>query len=178
MINEGLNKEDIKTFVKEFDLFKNHGENISIEYFVIPYEFRFGFEHRVNVSFDCLKVFKENQYDMNTLWGVNSKIQDDFKVVKNYLLTGLFSFLTINTNQKNLNKWKNTELKKLRDYVKNNHRDVHSLQLKYRDTDLYPRIKITFKRNSWRSSKWTVSSEIQNYAHDKLGFSRNIRVSW
>ena len=177
MINEGLNKEDIKAFVKEFDLFKNHGENISIEYFATPYEFRYGFEHRVNVSFDCLKVFKENQYDMNTLWGVNSKIQDDFKVVKNYLLTGLFSFLTINTNQKNLNKWKNTELKKLREYVKNNHRDVHSLQLKYRDTDLYPRIKVTFKRNCCRS-RWSVSSEIQNYAHDELGFSRSIRVSW
>lgn len=177
MIKDVINKEDIQEFIKEMNLFVNYNEDISVDYLMNKSDESSYVSHISNVSFDCLEIFKKSNYEIHLLWKVKDKLQDDFKTVKKYFLTGSFSFLDVRINQNNFNKWKNTEMKKLREYVKKYYHDVHSLQVKYRKDDLYPRIKITFKRDSY-ATKWRISSDISKYAHESLGFSNQIKIDW
>jgi hypothetical protein len=178
MINGILNKEELDTFVKDFNLFENYNDDIEIEYLVTKDDISSYVKHSANISFDCLKMFKQSNYEIHLLWRVSDKLQDDFKVVKKYLLNGVFVYLDVQIIKNNLNKWKNTEMKKLRKHVKERYGDdVHTLQVKYTKEDLYPRIKVTFKRYS-DVAKWKVVKDIQQYADDVLKFSTKIRFDW
>jgi hypothetical protein len=179
MIYGIIDKEEIDTFIKEFNLFENYNNDFEINYLLSKNEDSPLINHTAKVSFDCLKVYKDSKHDILVLWKVSDKLQNEFKILKKYLLTGVFAFLDIQINRNNLNKWKNTELKKLKGYVKERYPyDVHTLQVKYGKEDLYPRIKTTFKCNHGSISKWKISNDIQEYAQKELGFSDKIKFDW
>jgi len=134
------------------------------------------------INLDVLKIFKSD-YHNDVLWNVRTQLQKAHNTMRKYGILGFdkSAYSSIYINKSNVEVWKKTQLKKLKEFGKTlkELREIHAIRVKYYDNDLYPSLQVVFKQ-SYRGigSRQEVINRLKEHAYEVLGFNRNIRIDW
>lgn len=173
-------QEDVLTAISDLNLFEG-----------IPSDFEVKVETVDNSSYinnlfyinlDVLKIFKSD-YHNDVLWNVRSQVQKAHNTMRKYGIFGFEkgSYSSVYINKSNVDVWKKTQLKKLKEYGKTlkDIREIHAIRVKYYDNDLYPSLQVVFKQSySGTGVRKEVINKLKEHAYEVLGMNRNIRIDW
>jgi hypothetical protein len=174
-------QEDVLTAISDLNLFEG-----------IPSDFEVRVETEDNsvyisslfyINLDVLKIFKTD-YHNNVLWDVRRQLQNVHNTIRKYGILGFdkSTYSSIYINKSNVDVWKKTQLKKLKEFGKTlkDIREIHAIRVKYCDNDLYPTLQVVFKQSygSYLSNRRVVIDKLKEHAYEVLGFNRNIRIDW
>ncbi len=174
-------QEDVLTAISDLNLFEG-----------IPSDFEVRVETEDNsvyisslfyINLDVLKIFKTD-YHNNVLWDVRRQLQNVHNTIRKYGILGFdkSTYSSIYINKSNVDVWKKTQLKKLKEFGKTlkELREIHAIRVKYYDNDLYPTLQVVFKQSygSYLSNRRVVIDKLKEHAYEVLGFNRNIRIDW
>ncbi len=135
------------------------------------------------INLDVLKIFESDHHN-DVLWNVRSQLLKVHNTMKKYGILGFdkHAYSSIYINKTNVEVWKKTQLKKLKEYGKTlkELREIHAIRVKYYDNDLYPSLQVIFKHRygSYLSNRRVVVDKLKEHAYEVLGFNRNIRIDW
>jgi len=129
-------QEDVLTAISDLNLFEG-----------IPSDFEVRVETEDNsvyisslfyINLDVLKIFKTD-YHNNVLWDVRRQLQNVHNTIRKYGILGFdkSTYSSIYINKSNVDVWKKTQLKKLKEFGKTlkDIRDIHAIRVKYYDND-------------------------------------------